>query len=261
MRIPNFKMDDGAILYKDTVGAIIAPKVAQRVIEELDARMTERVKSVLDIACGPGTVSLAIAKKNPAVQVTGIDSSEAMLRQAALAAQRDKVDNVNFIQMDANAIAFEEKFDLAVCNLAFPFFSKPAQSMAGIKKSLSDGGEAVLSVPGAQTWQEFFEVVESEFKTAARMAKPFRAKINQAEKLPQAMQAAGFQHVEVSHDKIPFRFEAGVQVLDFFQNLFALLSYAPPAIQDHLANAIDKRYPQGFTMHYDAVIVRGGQDS
>lgn len=257
MRIPNFKTEEGAILYKDTVGKFIAPRVASIVMEMASQQITPDVVNVLDVACGPGTVSLALARKYPNLQITGVDSSAAMVGQCIQSAASEGLTNVHFEEMNANSIDFgDAKFDLIICNLAFPFFSRPVESMQGFRRALAEGGHVILSTPGNHTWEEFFAVAEDVLGDAVRMAKPFLIKIGQAEKLPPAMTEAGFQKLDISRHELPFEFSKGEDVLAFFQELFALLAYAPPEVQADLAGAIDERFPNGFMMHYEAVVVR-----
>lgn len=255
MRIPNFKSDDGALLYKDTVGKLIAPEVAKLVIETSEHYIHHGATRILDVACGPGTVSLELAKRNNAVEVVGTDYSAAMVRYCTKTADELSLSNAKFFEMNANDMQWDNEFDLIVCNLAFPFFSRPTESMKGFYNAARNHGHALLSVPGSATWHEFFVIAEEIMGDAVRMAKPFLTKIGQASKLPDAMQEAGFSEIQVSSYKLPFSFETGEDVLSFFNELFALLSYAPPEIQADLASTINKRFQAGFTMHYEALVV------
>lgn len=61
-------------------------------------------KRILDIGCGTGTLSEYIANKG--YNVDAIDFSEEMLKIA-----RNKIKNVNFIQMDMRNINLDKKYD------------------------------------------------------------------------------------------------------------------------------------------------------
>ncbi|WP_458414670.1 class I SAM-dependent methyltransferase [Schinkia sp. CFF1] len=258
MRIPNFLSEEGSILYKSTVGNQISPKIAEIVIKKAGEFLDGRTSKVLDVACGPGTVSIELAKKYPEIQMTGIDSSSAMIKQCTELAAQEELQNTTFKTMKAEIIEFpEHSFDLVVCNLAFPFFSNSTETMRGMLNVLKPEGTILISVPGRNTWKEFFSIGEELFGDVPVFAKPFLSKFEKAELLPDAMEEAGFAELEITRHLIPFTFESGAEVLNFFQNLFELLNYVPDEIKTNVAGMIDARYPDGFTMHYEAVTVLG----
>lgn len=69
-------------------------------------------QSVLDIACGTGTVSLMLAARG--YEVVGIDSSEPMIEQALRKAGSQGAD-VEFFVQDAARLSLDARFDLAIC--------------------------------------------------------------------------------------------------------------------------------------------------
>jgi ubiquinone/menaquinone biosynthesis C-methylase UbiE len=78
-------------------------------------------EQVLDVACGTGCASFALAKNLPEGHVTGIDFSRGMLSRAMRKQEAAGIHNVTFAEMDMQAIDFPEAyFDLAVS--AFSIF-------------------------------------------------------------------------------------------------------------------------------------------
>lgn len=260
MRIPNFLSEDGCIEFKSTIGKQISPRVGEIVTEKADKFIASNARQVLDVACGPGTVSLNLAKKYPDIHVTGIDSSSAMIKQCMDIVDRDSLKNASFITMNVDSIQFpKNSFDLIVCNLAFPFFAYPTDSMRGILDILNPGGTALFSVPGRNTWKEFFEIGGELFGGTPIFAKPFFAMFDKANALPEVMEEVGYVDVNVSHHLLPFKFDSGAELLNFFQSLFSLLNYIPDEIKASVTDIITTRYPNGFTMHYEAVTVIGNR--
>ncbi len=256
MRVPNFKTEEGAILYSNTVGKQIAPRVADLLCEAIEKETANgTVTDVLDLGCGPGTVSLRLAADHPEWNVIGVDSSHGMIGQCTARAQEKGLRNVHFVHMDA-AQRLDKPFDLAVCNLAFPFFNKPRESMLALHDALRPDGVTLLTVPGRTTWSEFFSVAEDIMGNMVSMARPFLMKFTQAEALSGALRGADFADITETGLEIPFTFSAGAEVLAFFGELFHLLEYSPPALREELAATIDSRFPDGFTMHYEARMVR-----
>jgi len=78
---------------------------------------------VIDIACGTGSLSLAIAGK--AHSVTGIDLSEEMIGTAIRSARRKNLTNVTFELRDASSLSHykDNEFDIAVTSMAVHQFN------------------------------------------------------------------------------------------------------------------------------------------
>lgn len=80
--------------------------------------------SILDVACGTGALSLALAAK--ARLVTGIDLSEDMVVTARQAAIRRKIGNSTFKVLDATDLSLysDNCFDVAVTSLSMHQFDR-----------------------------------------------------------------------------------------------------------------------------------------
>ncbi|GLG01169.1 hypothetical protein Alches_12080 [Alicyclobacillus hesperidum subsp. aegles] len=263
MKIPNFKTEQGSILYKDTVGRLISPRVAGILLEQAQFQLGYlNARQVLDLGCGPGTLTLPLAVGNPELAITAVDASKSMVGLAAAEAAKLGVSNIRFAQMDAGHISLAPgSFDLVLCNLAFPFFPRPEQSMSEVFSVLRPGGVACFTVPGRKTWGEFFEVAAASLGDMISLARPFLVKFSQADALPDAMHAVGFEQVAQQKTLLPFSFANGQAVLDFFGELFHLLDYATPDMKSEIADAIDRDHADGFTMHYEAVLLTAQRPS
>lgn len=79
-------------------------------------------EKVIDIACGTGALSLAIARC--ASHVTGIDLSEDMITTARRMARKRHISNISFELLDATDLSCypDTNFDLAVSSLAMHQF-------------------------------------------------------------------------------------------------------------------------------------------
>lgn len=92
-------------------------------------------EKVIDIACGTGALSLAMARS--AGHVTGIDLSEDMITTARRTSQRRRVSNVSFALLDANDLSCfpDLSFDVAVSTLAMHQFDP--ETGAGVLREMS----------------------------------------------------------------------------------------------------------------------------
>jgi SAM-dependent methyltransferase len=113
----------------------------------------------LDIGCGTGATTRALAARAGDGSVLGLDLSGPMLRIAREAADREHVGNVGFVQGDAQVHPFPaESFDVAVSRMGCMFFGDPASAFANIGRALRPGGRLAITV-----WQE---VAANEWITA-----------------------------------------------------------------------------------------------
>ena len=96
-------------------------------------------EAVLDIGCGTGTTSMALADAvGPKGRVTGLDVSREML---GLAKQRGAGRaNLNFVESDASQAAFQPEYDLLFSRFGVMFFDDPAAGFANLRKAARPGG-------------------------------------------------------------------------------------------------------------------------
>ena len=98
---------------------------------------------VLDVACGPGVVTAAIAPS--AASVVAFDATEQMLEKARARCTRAGLQNVLFRRGDAEELPFEEaRFDGVVTRLAVHHFANPQRAFHEMFRVLRPGGTAVI---------------------------------------------------------------------------------------------------------------------
>jgi len=106
----------------------------------LDAASAATGERVLDIGCGTGTTTLALAEAvGPAGRVTGIDISATMLAEAR--ARCGDLPNVTLGEADAQLEDFGgEKFNLLTSRFGVMFFADPVAAFANLRAALAPGG-------------------------------------------------------------------------------------------------------------------------
>lgn len=99
-----------------------------------DAVAKSSARSVLDVGCGTGAVTLAIARRLGAdAQCTGIDISARMIDAARARAERSGV-QARFVCADVQTHAFEPaSVDLIVSRLGVMFFDDPVRAFANLR--------------------------------------------------------------------------------------------------------------------------------
>jgi ubiquinone/menaquinone biosynthesis C-methylase UbiE len=99
---------------------------------------------VLDVACGTGLVSFALAPY--AREVVGLDISPGMLAKAREIRHRRGVRHVRFVLGEAQHMPFPtEQFDVVVCRLAIHHFPQPEREIREMARVLKAGGRLVIS--------------------------------------------------------------------------------------------------------------------
>ena len=101
-----------------------------------------RARHVLDVGCGSGATTLAIARDlGPDGSVTGIDISAPLVELARERAARAGV-GARFLLADAQTHEFTgAEYDLAVSRFGVMFFDDPAAAFANLRGALRDGGQ------------------------------------------------------------------------------------------------------------------------
>ncbi len=101
---------------------------------------------ILDVACGTGHASLAIARRLPHGRVTAVDFSPAMLDEARRKAASLKADNIEFLERDMQDLGFpEHHFDAAVCAFGIFFALDMDTQLSHIVLAIKSGGRIMIT--------------------------------------------------------------------------------------------------------------------
>ncbi len=119
------------------------PASAEHMAASLELCGDERV---LDVACGTGHATLAIAKKLKRGRVTAVDFSSGMLDQAHRKAGSLALQNIDFLERDMQALGFPAgSFDVAVCAFGIFFVEDMVAQLAHIASTVKPGGRVIIS--------------------------------------------------------------------------------------------------------------------
>jgi SAM-dependent methyltransferase len=104
---------------------------------------------VIDVGCGTGHTTIALAKNFPEASFLGIDISEKSIQTAGLEAKKKNLSNVAFQNHDLRAdLSTLGKFDIVLCLGVFHHVEDPAKTFRNIAHLVNSQGYLVLWLYG-----------------------------------------------------------------------------------------------------------------
>ncbi|KAI0457058.1 ubiE/COQ5 methyltransferase [Xylaria acuta] len=123
---------------------------------------------ILDVGCGPGSITVDLAQLVPQGSVIGIDSADGVLSQAReLARERGLEGNLTFQRHDANELPFSDgEFDVVYCHQVLHHVRDPVAILNEMRRVTRKGGLVAArevdygalswypELPGIQKWED-----------------------------------------------------------------------------------------------------------
>lgn len=231
----------------------------------LDAGYPGEGGSVLDIGCGAGASTLAMARRvGSAGHCVGLDISEPLVTLARSRARAEGSSNAEFIAADAQTYAFEpDRFDAVVSRFGVMFFDDSVAAFANIRRAVKPGGKLAFVA-----WRG---PAENDFMTAAaRAAAPFLPPATPPDsnapgqfafadgaKIAGILEASGWSSIEVERADIPCQV-AEVDLMTYVTRLGpvgAALREVDPATAEKIKSALPgafARFVSGGSARFNA---------
>ena len=193
---------------QDRIDSAMA-SISAATLEFAAAKPGERV---LDIGCGTGTTTYALAKAvGPGGSVTGVDISRPMLTRA-----RSRGAGVNFLEADAATHLFHPTHDLVFSRFGVMFFADPVAAFANIKKALKPGGRLAFvcwGEPKDNLWaaapmQAARDLLPPQEQTDPHAPGPFA--FADGERLKGILMKAGYRGIRI--EKLPAAMNLGANI-------------------------------------------------
>ncbi|KAJ5983038.1 hypothetical protein N7481_005137 [Penicillium waksmanii] len=127
---------------------------------------------ILDIGCGPGSITVDLAEYVPQGHVTGLERAGTILTQARELASARGVTNIEFVEGDGNGLQFDDgSFDVVLCHQVLQHVADPVGVLQEMNRVTKSGGiiaarEADYGVfawypelPGLREWQGLYDQI------------------------------------------------------------------------------------------------------
>lgn len=119
-----------------------ADENCQYMLPALHQKLAQNPKlKLLDVGCGPGSITVGLAKLMPEGEVVGLDLSETVLEQARQEAQKQGLTNVRFVKSDVYGLPFEDGyFDVVHTHQAVAHFHEHVRAIRELLRVTRKGG-------------------------------------------------------------------------------------------------------------------------
>lgn len=145
-------------LYARVYDILLRFRPYQKLVDDVSDEVTKVANSgsVLDLGCGTGNIILALAKKGD-YRITGIDSSEHMLKRSSIKTNGIKNLTLMKINIDDELSQLTGKYDIIVINNVLYTLKNPEKTLSLLVEKIKPRGFFVISEPlvGSSLWKLF----------------------------------------------------------------------------------------------------------
>ncbi|NNL71565.1 MAG: methyltransferase domain-containing protein [Acidimicrobiia bacterium] len=131
-------------VYTHTHQPVVLASHGARTAEEAAAFLLNHLTPgmrVLDLGCGPGSITIGLARYVAPALVVGVDNSEPALAKARRRADEESVANIRFERADVYDLPFEDdSFDVVYAHQLLQHLADPVQALREANRVLVSGG-------------------------------------------------------------------------------------------------------------------------
>ena len=179
--------------------AIFIHGPAERMVEYAKLEQGQRI---LDIACGTGLATMAVAKiVGKTGSVIGIDIQSKFLDVAKEKAASAGQSNIEYYLGDAEKLEFADStFDAVICASSIFYFNDILKTLQGWSRVLKSGGTVAFTSFGYRFWQPVLQPLGKCLSKYDNLPPPtplIIERTNTPEKCYELLQSAGFKEIDI----------------------------------------------------------------
>jgi SAM-dependent methyltransferase len=143
-RVPGGVLVGNARRYDAMSHRLLLGSLFERIAADITAVAPDGARA-LEVGCGPGRLSVLLARRG--LEVTGVDLDPAMIQRAQANAARSTDDDrePSFLVGDVASLAFSDRsFDLVVSTLSMHHWADPSAGLAEIGRVLRPDGRVLI---------------------------------------------------------------------------------------------------------------------
>lgn len=178
---------------------------------------------VLDVGCGSGNLTFAIAEQVPNGRVVAIDLSESMIEKCKAESKKSKIENVLFKVQGINDINFKEEFDIIFSNSVLHWMLNIEDAAGRLYRALRNNGVVALQFPLLNAQHPLVSyanrAIEEMQISGYYTGWKFPWYVPTAEEFYRVLVYAGFNNPNVFETSNIFEFENAEAVYQHFQSV------------------------------------------
>jgi SAM-dependent methyltransferase len=246
-------------IYEEVLVPRLFTPWARLLLDGLDPQPGE---AVLDVACGPGSVTrLAAIEVGPGGRVTGVDFSRAMLAIAQAKPVPPDGAPIEYHKAPADRLPVADAdFDVAICQQGLQFFPDRPAALLEMCRALRPGGRVGIAVWAAIEQAPPFAALEDAIREVAGddLANRYRSGpwgMPHADQLRELLQESGLDEVRVTRNALPLRFECAAQLGSTLaaSAIAADIDALSPQRREQFGQALERRAAVDDALHAEAV--------
>ncbi|NNC92251.1 MAG: methyltransferase domain-containing protein [Acidimicrobiia bacterium] len=191
-------------VYTHSHQPVVLASYGTRTAEEAAAFLLSHLKPgmrILDLGCGPGSITLGLARYVAPAETVGVDQSEEALATARALAREQNVGNVRFEQADVYELPFDDAtFDVVYGHQILQHLADPVAALTEAGRVLRAGGYLAVRDAdyGTMTHHPHDPMIDNWLGAYHQVARANGGEPDAGRRLMEWVGAAGFEHLHAT---------------------------------------------------------------